>query len=557
MGGQSSANWMPSPRDSEIYPVLSSWVAWATDQSPAFDFIPATDPNSSIYPFYVQLVNDLNNVVSSTWTVEKINSQIKMMLWDASTYGIGIMKTLWDNQLSDGYGNAKSIRVDPYLFYPDPQASSFDDAEYFVEAREMSYDEIERRYPTAYKLLDYPISGGEDAIDTRPTLFSEVSRTPKANPGNIPGSGTFGSLGPGIFGRFGTSRSQQNVEQLPSYKVYEFWLKENTEWEDDYPELDPEDRPAIADRHVKTEWRVIVLCKGIILLDEMASDLWTHASHPYDRYVIDDIGEMYGIALVDHLAYPQIYLNRLLASAQHNTELTGNPVLIEAANSGTDRVLITNRPGARIPVKGAAGMNNAPQWLTPPSIPSIVMELINFYISRIENTSGLNELQKGKAPNQRNASDVINMVQEAAFVRIRSSLHNLEDTIQGIAFKLADLISDNYDENRTMAIVGRDGQTTSMALIANHFLVPSPQGASPLKYAINVEAGSTTSTSREARETQALKLSGQGLVDDQYVLESHRIRNIPQLLSRLYQKRQAGLIGTGAGSRQRAARQPR
>jgi hypothetical protein len=547
----SIGSWMPGPRDSEVYPVLSSLIAWMTDQSPSIDIVPAADPTSSMYPFVMQTAIDLTTVMNSLWIADSFNAQIKLALWDASMYGIGILKSVWDCAAAGGLGNAKLLRVDPYSFYPDPKATSFSDMEFCCEAYELTVEQIERRFPEAAVLLDIT-SGGGDVIDTRPDLGSDMGSAPKTGPGVvIPGSGTYGSVGANAHNYLNARKSRpEGLAPTKRLRVYEFWLRENDEW---YDETD-EDGPVYADRHIEDRWRVVVICQGQVLLDEYAEDLWAHGSHPYSRYVSDDVGDMYGIALVDHISHPQTYINRLLAAAQHNTELTANPVLVEATNSGSERTTYTNRPGARISIKGAAGMNNAPKWMTPPAMPAMVMTLIEYWRSAIENTSGLSDLQKGKAPNQRNAQGSLNMVQEAAFVRVRSAMSNLEETLRDAAYKLADLIIDNYDTNRTIAVVGPEGQTNSLSLAGHHFLIPTSSDAAPLRYMLLVEAGSTTATSTDARIAQADKLAALGVVDDQYVLEAHRVRNPSKVLARLYQKRQAGLIGGGSGQRQRSAR---
>src|SRR4051812_12622670 len=64
-GGASQSNWMPAPRDSEIYPALSSLVAWMTDQEIDIDLIPAADPNSQLYNYVSRLADDLNDVMST------------------------------------------------------------------------------------------------------------------------------------------------------------------------------------------------------------------------------------------------------------------------------------------------------------------------------------------------------------------------------------------------------------------------------------------------------------------------------------------------------------
>lgn len=555
MGSQTASNWAPSPRDSEIYPTLSALVAWMTDQSTIIDCTPYSDPGSLYYTFISGLANDLSAVLYSTWQVEDFEAQIKLVLWDAFIYGIGIFKNVWDNSLDDGYGNAMLKRVDPWSFYPDPDATSMEDAEYFVEARRMSYDELERRFPDKSAVLEASNSSGLDQIDERPTIFNDQSKKPKANPGALP-SGQ---------GRWSTPRTGPRTEVFPNQTVvvYEYWVRENRDWLDDDEGVtkdkaekdrdNPKDPPQLAERHVEDAWRVIVLANGVILMDEWADELWSHKQHPYERYVFDDTGEFYGIALVDHLAYPQIYINRLLTALQYNAELTGNPIFIDSANSGLSRVGIINKPGQRLTVTGAAAMQNKPDWLTPPSMPQQVMDLVTFWISRLENTSGLSAIVRGATPNSRNSEGVMSSIQEAAFVRIRSALRNLEKTLERSAIKVADLIIDNFTEPRFLAIVGQTGELSTMALHARHFYSPSDGGATPLKFVIQIRAGASMPTSRQARMAEADQLFALQAIDDQALLEAHQYPHIPEILERKYNKIQAGLMG-GTGARQRAGR---
>lgn len=531
-----AANWMPQPKDSEIYPVLSSLVAWMTDQNIDLEFVPSADPNTPLFDMYSNLGRDLGNVLYTAWQNYSYRAQIKLGLWDAFMYGVGIYKNVWDNALCAG-GDANLRRVDPWAFYVDPHATSLVDAEYMVEVRRMSLSEIERRWPGSASYLHAKGSPGGESVDEKPTLFGGGTHAPRANPGALPG-------GTGVYG--GAKWSYDMYDPLPGYVVYEFWLKEN----DAEYEEDEDENSDSTEKYVEAKWRVVVMCNGEILLDEDAADMWSYASHPYERYVFDDIGEFYGIALVDHLASPAIHINRLLTALQHNAELTGNPVLVESAGSGTDRVAIVNKPGQRLTVRGPGGMvNQKPEWLDPPSMPPEVMGLVNFWISRIENVSGLSAMQKGATPNQRNAAEVINNVQEAAFVRVRAAIQNLEDTLQACGKKLADLIIENYTERRTVAIVGPDGQTTSQVFQAYHFQMPGKNGNMPLEYSLRILAGSTTPTSRQTRLSEATQFQALGIVDDEYVLQVAQVPRYKEILKRLYEKRQEGLMAV-PGKRQ-------
>lgn len=555
IGTSGLSAWMPSPRDSEIYPTLSSVVAWMMDNNISIDAIPAADPNSPIYSFTAELANNLADLLYTNWIVEAYNNAIKLNIWDALTYGVAIMKTTWDGDRDDGYGNAMLNRVDPWKFYVDPHATSLADMEYCVEARRMSLDEIDRRYPDSN--FSGQSGGGDMPLDERPDLFTAQSGQPYANAGSIPGSGSFAvpttntPSGPGstVYGRFGRPKQSVNKYADRGIVVYEFWLRENSTWTEDFADLPSSSRPDPI-QHVVSKWRCVVMAQGQILMDEMADDLWSHAQHPYERFVFDDVGEFYGIALVDHLAYPQIYINRLLTMMEQNAELIGNPIFVEPANSGTSRTPIINRPGQRLTLQGAAAMQNRPDWLTPPEMPSMIMDLVSFWIQRIENTSGLSAITKGVTPNQRNAEGVVNTVQEAAFVRIRAAMANLEVALESANVKLADLIIDNYTEKRIKAILGPDGEKTALVLQARHFYAPSETGDAPLKFIIQVRAGSAAPTSRQARIGEADKLFALGAIDDLALLNAHQYDHAQEVLDRLYQKRMQGLAGGGPGARQ-------
>jgi hypothetical protein len=551
--GGTVSNWMPAPRDSEIYPSLSSLVAWMTDQEIDIDLIPAADPNSQLFSYVSKIADDLNDVMYTNWQVEDYDAQIKLALWDACMYGTGIIKNIWDNASAGGYGNAVMRRTDPWAFYMDPAATCCADAEYMIEVRKCSLDEIQRRFPDTWRRVAKSSSSSTDGYDDKPKIYGNVDNRVKTNPGQIPSTGSWPGSSPRVGTWGGKSRDRRIYQPDAQYVLYEFWLKVNDEYEESWPEIEDEngdiETPEYSDNRVRPEWRFVAMCNSCILLDVPVSDLWSHGTPPYEDFRFDDIGEFYGIALVDHIAHPQIYINRLLTALQHNAELTGNPIFIESANSGLNRVNIINRPGQRLTVSGPAAMQNRPDWLQPPSMPQQVMDLLQFWIGRIENTMSLSALQKGITPTQRNAEGSLNMVQEAAFVRIRSALSNLQACLQRSALKLADLVVDNYTQPRIMAMIGEEGDMVAKALAGHHFMIPSPNGSAPLKYVIRVEAGAGGPTSRAARMAEADKLYGLGAVDDQYVLQKHRVRNPNAILQRLYDKRMKGLVTTPGKTR--------
>jgi hypothetical protein len=199
--------------------------------------------------------------------------------------------------------------------------------------------------------------------------------------------------------------------------------------------------------------------------------------------------------------------------------------------------------------------NNArPDWLNPPQMPP-VLDLINFWIARMENLSGMSPMTKGQQPpTQRMSQASGSQIQEAAFVRIRAAQRNLEKCLESAARKQADLIIQNYTEPRLIATSGIQSTQAPVALQARHFQFPGTNGSEPLHYSLLIQAGATHPTSRQSRIAEADKLYAMSAIDRKALLESHQYPQLDVILSRIAQEQAMGLpIGA---PRQRSGSRP-
>ena len=533
--------WMPSPTASEIYPIISALVGWMTDQRIRFQCVASSDPHSQYSNFQQKLAQDLETVLDSLWVNQSFESEVEKVLFDSFIYGTGFFKCVYDPGSDGGAGNPVMRRCDPFTLFIDPNATSLDDANYVIEARELSLVEFERRFPNRGDVIDDDMGAGYSL--PRRDSTETGGKAPMANlAAHSGGSGTV----PPVYGKPGQGgRVSDSAYYDGSITVFEAWIKENTLFS-------PEPGAAAGEPFNVTEWRCIITTGSHVLMNERAMDMWQHGLHPYVRYTNHDIGDMWGIALVDHLADPQLAINRLLASLQQHAELVSNPIFMEDSRSGIPRTKIVNRPGQRI-TKGAGSEAG---WLVPPQMPNDVQELISFYIAEMERISGLSGVVRGFSPTGRNAQGVIDSVAESAFVRIRLALRNLERTLSKAGNLLANLVVENYSLPRVMSIVGQDGERSMLALRARHFFVPNEQGASPMKFSLFVRAGSAMPISRAARIAEAETLFAMGALDAQAVLEAHDYPNRESILQRLNAQSTLG-IGqqddkkTNMGSRNR------
>ena len=522
--------WMPAPEVNEIYPIISTIVGWVTDTRPVFDAMPFAPQGTPTHTFWNELADDLVTVISSSYITNNDEQEIEKIVWDAYTNGTGISKTTWNQSLDGGLGNVDFCRVNPYNFYPDPNATSFDDAQYLIEVRTMSIQELDRRYPGAGRgAISSNLSPGN--IDREPSDDRPSGTYPMANPGVI----TEGQPAPsyGLPGQ--TSRASVNALDDEPIVILECWLREHSH----VPNIDPEtNKPDEAyPTQTREVWRCLVVCGNQILLDSNAETLFGHNWHPYDRFVQHETGTLWGRSMVELLTPSQLAINRALAAIQQNLDLVGNPILKESTRSKTTRQGISNKPGTRLET-GDAGQVD---WLQPPNIHPLHMDLVHFHIGEMERISGLSAISRGVAPAGRNSADVMSTIQESSFVRIRLALRNIEYALRGAFTKYAQLVVTNYTTARMVAIVGPTGERMALALKPRHFYTQTDHGAVPLRFQLNINAGSQLPISPSALAEKANFLYQAGAIDEVSLLDAHRWPHADAVIKRVMAQRQAAL----------------
>lgn len=525
--GASADGGYPAPRIAKVWPILSSLVAWMTDQRPIIQVAPCPEPFSPYGDYYQAMASDLNTTIKSSFSTHQLDAEITRMLWDVGTYGIGWVKTVWEPWLADGLGDSVFRRKDPFTIYPDPFARTPDAMNYIVEAKVVTIDDLDRAFPGAADLL--ADGTGPEDVDEAPHLLDTTtsSNEPRAN---------LGALSPSTSSRYTTttraSAARRHSLETPTVTLLECWVREHTVEATKDPEV----------KKVIDRWRCIVVVGNLVLFDKYADECSAFSTHPYDRCVLFDTGEMYGPSLVHFLTSPQESINRTLSAIEHNMMLMGNPMIVESPRSESRKQQITNRPGQRI----KANPDTDFKWLNPPQMqPQIAVQLMNYYDGQIEVISGLSAIVRGFSPTGRNAQGVLDSVQDAAFVRIRATLRELERTLRGAAHKMAATIAEFYTEPRLMSIIGDDGQHVHRALRARHFysLLPDDTGNRiPLRFTLLADAGSTLPTSQQARAGDAMTLYGLGAIDELELLKGMNWPNYAIVAKRVMEAKAAGAM---------------
>jgi hypothetical protein len=238
--------------------------------------------------------------------------------------------------------------------------------------------------------------------------------------------------------------------------------------------------------------------------------------------------------MVEDLSPCQIAVNRSLANIQQNLDLVGNPILKDNTRASVSRTQLSNKPGSRLTVGDGGDID----WLQPPSLHQDHFRLIDWNLEQMEKISGLSAITRGAVPTGRNSTDVMNAAQESSFVRIRLSLRNLEYCLRGAFTKYAQLVVRNYTVPRTVSIVGPEGERSALALRGRHFFTETENGAIPLRFNLNVSAGSQMPISPQAMAEKANFLFTAGAIDELALLQAHRWPHAEKVYARVMQQRQ-------------------
>jgi hypothetical protein len=406
-----------------------------------------------------------------------------------------------------------------------------------TEAKIMTLSDVDRAWPGAAKRLGF--NHFLEDIDESPHMLDDsVSQTAPRAAMAPPAAG--GSSAYQYTGR-GNGADVQNREE-PVVSVLECWIKSHS--------VKPTADPNVL--QVTDKWTCYVVCGNVLLFEGDSQDVSGHRMHPYDRMVLYDNGEMYGPSLVDFMSSPQESINRIVSMIERNAMLHGNPILAESPRSLSRGQRKSNRPGTIIKANPSEV-----GWINPPQMhPQMSVALLGYFESKLQTISGMSAIM-GSAPSGRNAQGVVDSVQDAAFVRIRATLRELERTLRGVTMKKAANIAEFYTEPRFMAIIGPDGQQTRRALRSRHFYAPQGEDGQrvPMRFTVLADAGSQLPTSKQARSAEADTLYALGAIDVLELLKAKQWPNYAVVSKRVMEAQSAnGQAGGVAapGKRERA-----
>jgi len=457
-----------------VFSVIETIRPIMLDNDPKFQAMPRN-------PDGMKFANDLQQAFLYEWDREKMSKKLFQELITTLVVGTSVWFLPWDSKAK----NVKAVPVNPFNIFPDPLATSVEDAEYIIYATYRHQERLRRLFPDkADNLTGGQINYGELVHD-----------------------------------------NDKNARIDNQILVLEVWTRDYTSFEHDYEK---------GTKKLKyPNGRVITLCPelGIILSDKAVP--YDDKEFPFVLTKDYDIpGKFWGEGEVAQLLSPQKYMNELNNAILDNAKATANMPWIIDKNSGIGQGKITNRPGLVIRKNQGSEVRRE----QPPNMPNYVINAVETYKQDIEQISGVFNSVKGGSQTGVYTAQGVLALQEAGQARIRLKVKLMEDSLADLAQMWYSRMKQFWKDDRWIRTVKIDG---------SYDFKNFTKRVLEQDYDIRILAGSTMPVNRGAMLDLMIRLAqtqmpdGQPLVDRQSVVEYLPSEVKASLMERMEEKETA------------------
>lgn len=438
-----------------IFSVIETIRPIMLDNNPKFQSLPR-QPEGMDYS------NDLQEALSFEWDREDMNTKLYRELINTLVLGTSVFFIPWNSDEK----NIKGIAVNPFNLFPDPLATSVEDAEHLIYASYKTDNLLKRMFPEKAKRLH----GGQ-------INYSELVQDNNRN-----------------------SRVDNQVLVLEIY----------TRDEETYEELDGDLKTV---KLVYPHGRVLTICPEIGLVLEDKPMPYKDRNFPFVLIKDYDVpNKFWGEGEPAQLISPQKYMNELNNAIIDNAKATANMPWIIDKNAGIGVGKITARPGLIIRKNPGSEVKRD----QPPSMPNYVVNAVETFKHDIEQVSGVYDSLRGNSATGVYTAQGILALQEAGQVRIRLKVKILEEALGKICRMWYSRMKQFWKDNRWISVTRQDG-SYDLKMFTGNVL--------NYDYDVKITAGSTMPVNRGAMLDLMIRLAqtpmpdGQTLVDREAVVE--------------------------------------
>ena len=223
---------------------------------------------------------------------------------------------------------------------------------------------------------------------------------------------------------------------------------------------------------------------------EVQKDVYNHGLYPFTIDVHDSVeGSLAGEGLVKELVPMMRYINRYAAYADMNARMSSKGRMLVQRGSGIDKSALANWEtdiieGDRIE-QGVAW-----NWMQNQPFNSTITNLMTMFQSDLKADSGANQFTRGETTGGIVSGKAINSLIQAggkvASMRTEQLKYGFKDIVEQIIW----LMSQFYDDERTMMITGRQGRRELKVDMKKLFGKKGKGSVNPPPYTVEIEVSS-------------------------------------------------------------------
>lgn len=263
-------------------------------------------------------------------------------------------------------------------------------------------------------------------------------------------------------------------------------------------------------------------CNGTVLYasenDENYRDRgwYDHGMYPF---VVDTMfpeeGMLCGFGYIDAMKDCQGYVDKMQQAILDNALANARGKWALREDSGINEEEFVDPRKTIVKFNGNLG-EDAFRQITPNPIPATYVNIMNYKIEELKDTTGNTAASQGQSSSVTSASGIASL-QEAAGKLARDSNKSSYRAFKKVCYMVIELIRQFYDEPRCYRITGNDG-TYDYQQMSNQNLKPVPQGQAfgidlgerlPV-FDIEVKASKQSAYSRESQNQMALNFYNLG-----------------------------------------------
>lgn len=501
--------WMDSIVDNSVSWAVNRWAAMLTDNKPKFTF-------AALNPDEQEDVDIANAAFSDDYVRENYQARLEDAVKLSRIENKAFIRQVYDPDANAGRGAIVWIPVSGTQIYVNAEASCVDDAQLLMyEWVEPTAKVVAKYQKLKKKLLAQSYGAKDDKLKRimSPAASTVGQQSESMIPGHAPGEVSTGTT---YNSPYAANASPPNQSRSGQTKMREFWLKQPSKktrvkrimWtiggepatepktiqfydKDGNPTHKEPLMTVVTEGNVVYEWplsmailtdhigkhfgglkvlamyesrkvitekkyvplypggRRVVLAENFKASDGMnpyVDGHWPFAEIDAFR----DGRKFNGLSDPDIIIPMQDAKNTLESILMIAAKQTSNPIWRVPFGRKTPNEMFTNMPGAIIdedPTSLRYGKRES-----GPDMPAYVMQLLQYWDSRIEKVTGLTDIAQGGKNKGNQAAETVSMMQDAASLPARQGIRNVEQCLVKLAYQWLSLAQQFYTEPRWVTI---------------------------------------------------------------------------------------------------------